>query len=192
VIPSQARDKVRRNIVLLCEVPEGRTGRPSKSLTLAQAESVLKEAEKASVRMRAYVVVSLFTGARTEEMRALRWHHVDPDGMPDATPPVPPNIALVRSVRAGGDTNTRKSRRGLELSERAIVALRSLWDTRRCGHADMSECTCLVFATRTGNPLGARNVQREFRKIVQAAGLVGKEWTPRELRHSFVSLLSEA
>ena len=41
---AQARDKIRRNIVLLCEVPEGRTGRPSKSLSLAQAEAVLKAA----------------------------------------------------------------------------------------------------------------------------------------------------
>jgi integrase len=69
---AQVRDKIRRNIVLLCEVPKGRTGRPSKSLTLAQAEAVLKAAEQGPVRMRAYIVVSLLTGARTEEMRALR------------------------------------------------------------------------------------------------------------------------
>jgi site-specific recombinase XerD len=35
------------------------------------------------------------------------------------------------------------------------------------------------------------NVRRDFRKVVEHAGLVGKEWTPRELRHSFVSLLSD-
>lgn len=38
---------------------------------------MLKAAEQGSVRMRAYIVVSLLTGARTEEMRALRWHDVD-------------------------------------------------------------------------------------------------------------------
>ena len=43
---AQVRDKIRRNIVLLCEMPEGRTGRPSKSLTLPQAETVLKTAEQ--------------------------------------------------------------------------------------------------------------------------------------------------
>jgi integrase len=31
--------------------------------------------------------------------------------------------------------------------------------------------------------------QREFRKITEAAGL-GTDWVPRELRHTFVSLLS--
>ncbi len=34
-------------------------------------------------------------------------------------------------------------------------------------------------------------VRRSFRKVV-AAGLTPGEWTPRELRHSFVSLLSDA
>lgn len=84
------RDKIRRNIVLLCEVPEGRTGRPSKSLTLPQAEAVLKAAEQGPVRMRAYIVVSLLTGARTEEMRALRWHDVDLAGQVQTEPPIPP------------------------------------------------------------------------------------------------------
>jgi integrase len=189
---AQVRDKIRRNIVLLCEVPEGRTGRPSKSLTLSQAEAVLKAAEQGPVRMRAYIVVSLLTGARTEEMRALRWHDVDLAGQPEAEPPMPSNVALVRSVRAGGDTKTRKSRRALVLPQRVTDALQALWETRTCGHAEMSECACLVFVTRTGTALEARNVRRDFRKVVDRAGLVGREWAPRELRQSFVSLLSDA
>jgi integrase len=189
---AQVRDKIRRNIVLLCEIPEGRTGRPSKSLTLVQAEAVLKAAEQAPVRMRAYIVVSLLTGARTEEMRALCWHDVDVTGQPEADPPIPPNVALVRSVRAGGDTKTRKSRRALTLPQRAADALQVLWETRTCAHATMRHCPCLVFVTRTGKPLEARNVRRDFRKVVDAAGLAGKQWAPRELRHSFVSLLSDA
>jgi site-specific recombinase XerD len=56
----------------------------------------------------------------------------------------------------------------------------------------MRHCPCLVFVTRTGRPLEARNVRRDFRKVVDAAGLAGKQWAPRELRHSFVSLLSDA
>jgi integrase len=189
---AQVRDKIRRNIVLLCEVPQGRTGRPSKSLTLPQAEAVLRAAEQGPARMGAYIIVSLLTGARTEEMRALRWFDVELTGLPEADPPVPPNMALVRSVRAGGDTKTRKSRRALTLPQRAGDALQVLWETRACAHAEMSECSCLVFVTRTGRSLEARNVRRDFRKVVDAAGLVGREWAPRELRHSFVSLLSDA
>lgn len=42
---AQARDKVKRNVVLLCDIPKGRDGRPSKSLTFAQAEALLDAAQ---------------------------------------------------------------------------------------------------------------------------------------------------
>jgi hypothetical protein len=47
----------------------------------------------------------------------------------------------------------------------------------------------LVFASAIGTPLDAANVRREFRKITEAAG-PGVEWAPRDLRHTFVSLMS--
>lgn len=97
---AMARDKVKRNVVGLCRVPTGRTGRPSKSLTLPQAEAVLAAAD--GTPMHAYIVLSLLTGARTEELRQLHWQDVDLRGDPDAEPPVPPSIAVVRSVRHGG------------------------------------------------------------------------------------------
>ena len=49
-----------------------------------------------------------------------------------------------------------------------------------------------MFASRTGTELDAANVRRAFRKVTAAAGLNPADWTPRELRHSFVSLLSDA
>jgi integrase len=54
------------------------------------------------------------------------------------------------------------------------------------GHND------LVFATRYGTELDAANVRRAVRTVAAAAGLEASEWTPRELRHSFVSLLSSS
>ncbi|MGH3376870.1 MAG: tyrosine-type recombinase/integrase, partial [Actinoallomurus sp.] len=33
--------------------------------------------------------------------------------------------------------------------------------------------------------------RRDFRKVIKAAGLVPEDWTPREMRQSFVSLLSD-
>jgi len=38
-----------------------------------------------------------------------------------------------------------------------------------------------------GTPLDAGNVRRSFRRVVAAAGLDPADWTPRELRRSFVS-----
>ncbi|PXY34806.1 integrase [Prauserella coralliicola] len=189
----QRRDKVKRNVALLCEVPEGRPGRPSKSLTLEQAEAVLTGAE--GTPMRAYVVVSLLTGARTEEMRALRWHHIDLEGKPDANPPVPPHMMVWRSVREHGDTKTKRSRRSLALPQRCVDALRAhrdKQDYQRRLAGDRWQKTDLVFSSAVGTELDAANVRRAFRRVVDKAGLVAAEWTPRELRHSFVSLLSDS
>jgi integrase len=183
---AQARDKVKRNVVLLCDIPQGQTGRPSKSLTLAQAEALLAAAENTSLH--AYIVVSLLTGARTEELRPLTWPHVDLDS--DL-----PFIMVWRSVRAGGDTKTRKSRRTLKLPQRCVDALR----THHAHHAGMRQAAGsrwhdndLVFPSQVGTPLDASHVRRSFRRVVEAAGLNPQDWTPRELRHSFVSLLSDA
>ena len=121
VTRAQARDKVARNVVLLCETPTGQTGRPSKALTFEQAHALVEHAKGST--MGAYVLVSLLTGARTEELRALTWSHVDLTGSPDATPPVPPHMRVWRSVRAGGDTKTRTSRRTLALPDRCVEAL---------------------------------------------------------------------
>jgi site-specific recombinase XerD len=49
----------------------------------------------------------------------------------------------------------------------------------------------IVFASLTGTQLDAANVRRAFRRIAKDAGLNAADWTPRELRHSFVSLLSD-
>jgi integrase len=48
-----------------------------------------------------------------------------------------------------------------------------------------------VFASEVGGQLSAGNVRRAFRRVLKAAGLEPAHWTPRELRHSFVSLLSD-
>jgi len=49
----------------------------------------------------------------------------------------------------------------------------------------------LVFCTSLGGPMYATDVRMEFKRITEKAGL-GRDWTPRELRHTFVSLLSDS
>lgn len=192
VVRAMARDKVKRNVVMLCEVPAGVDGRPSKSLTLDQAWAVLAEGEES--RLYAYLVVSLLTGARTEELRELRWEHVDLKGRAEVNPPLPPSIEVWHSVRAGGDTRTVKSRRTLALPKRCVDALsvqRQQQDEDRQAAGKKWEQTGLVFTSTTGRVLDAANVRRAFRRVAKLAGLDADEWAPRELRHSFVSLLSD-
>ena len=191
---AMARDHVRRNVVALCSVPQGQPGRQSKALTMAQAEAILTAAE--GRRLYAYIIVSLLTGARTEELRALTWDHVDLDGDPDASPPVPPHVAVWRSVRTGGDTKTRQSRRTLALPKRCVDALRDLRDRQdqeRTAAGPRWHDTGLVFTTRYGTALNPANVRRDIRRAIKSApGVDARDWTPRELRHSFVSLLSDS
>ncbi|WP_406289578.1 tyrosine recombinase XerC [Embleya sp. NBC_00896] len=190
---AMARDKVKRNVIELCSVPAGRAGRPSKALTLAQAEGVLRAA--ADTTMHAYVVVALLTGARTEELRPLTWDHVFLRGEPDASPPVPPYIAVWRSVRAGGETKTRKSRRTIALPQRCVDVLWQHWEDQgwdRLAAGDKWEENGLVFASAVGKELDSSNVRRAFRQSLKDVdGVDAAEWTPREMRHSFVSLLSD-
>jgi site-specific recombinase XerD len=49
----------------------------------------------------------------------------------------------------------------------------------------------LFFTSLLGTALDAANVRRAFRRVVADAGLNRKDWTPQELRHSFVSILSD-
>lgn len=189
---AMARDKVKRNVVKLCGVPTGQPGRPSKSLTYPQAAALLDAAE--GDPLEAYIVNSLLTGARTEEMRALDWDHTDLDGKPDQKEPVPPSIDVFRSVREGGDTKTKKSRRTLALPRRGVLALRAQRERQKVARERAGKKwqeTGLVFTTSVGTPLDAANVRRGFRRVVKKAGLDPTAWTPRELRHSFVSLLSD-
>jgi integrase len=88
---AQAGDLVGRNVASLVAAPEGKGGRPSRSLTLEQAVAVLEAAEGSSLH--AYVVLSLLAGLRTEELRSLLWTDVDLDAA---------TLAVYRSVRAPG------------------------------------------------------------------------------------------
>jgi len=68
------------------------------------------------LQLAAYVALSLLTGIRTEEARALTWAEVD---LKAGT------VAVYRSVRTKGDTKTRKSRRILKLPTKAVHTLRT-------------------------------------------------------------------
>ncbi|MEW2082091.1 site-specific integrase [Streptomyces sp. NPDC005283] len=184
---AQRRDKAVRNVALLVTPPEGRPGRTSKALNLEQAKAVLAAARGS--RLYAYLVLSLLSGVRTEEARPLTWDHV----YLETKEGIPPHVAVWRSVRKHGDTKTRKSRRTIALPNQVVDVLEEhlRWQRQERASKGMEwSLTGRVFTTRSGEPLDAANVRRDFKAIVKKTGLK-PEWTPRELRHSFVSLLSD-
>ncbi len=160
---AQARDKVRRNVASLIIVPEGQEGRPSKAMTLDQAVRLLDHVGPGSQhRLAAYVVVSLLAGVRTEEARALRWSEVD---LEEGT------VAVYLSVRAKGDTKTRKSRRLLKLPSKAVEALsehRKRQAAERLQAGEQWQDHDLVFCREDGTPLDRWQVRREFAVITMS------------------------
>jgi integrase len=191
-------DLVGRNVAALVKPPKGQlAGRPSKSLTLEQAVALMTAAR--GTRLEAYIILSLLSGIRTEEARALRWDHVvawvSGQWVPVAEGGFDQEQVAVfvwRAERAGGDTKTPGSRRTLALPRKCVEALREHRVRQaedRLAAGPLWRDHGLVFASAVGTPMDDHNVRRMFREITEDAGL-GTGWVPREMRHTFVSLLS--
>ncbi|MBQ1157732.1 tyrosine-type recombinase/integrase [Streptomyces sp. A73] len=194
---AQRRDRAVRNVALLVTTPEGQEGRESKSFSLDTAKKILVTDEGS--RTHAYVVTSLLGGARPEEMRALTWEHVhlEPplDLSDDEKEEWCPYLEVWRSVRRHGDTKTRLSRRTLALPAYAAEVLRHHRAQQQKTYARRKRAwsiSALAFATRDGGKLAAGNVRRDLRKLLRKAGVEDPDdWTTRELRTTFVSLLAD-
>jgi integrase len=101
-------------------------------------------------------------------------------------------IYVWRAQRYGGDTKTGKSRRTLALPQRCVDVLRQhhrLQAEDRLQAGRLWHDHGLVFASTVGTPLSASNMIRAFEGLTEKAGL-GKAWAPREMWHTFVSVLS--
>ena len=136
--------------------PEGQEGRPSKAMTLGQAVALLETVESGTYRLAAYVVLSLLSGVRTEEARAITWDEVD---LKAGT------VAVFRSA-VKGDTKTRKSRRVLKLPTKAVQALRqhhARQDAERLAAGELWQEHGLVFSARTAHGWTAGKYGRSSR-----------------------------
>lgn len=198
---AQRRDKVGRNVAALIEeIPEGKAGRPSKSMTAEQVKAVFNAS--AGTWFHAYLVLSNLTGIRTEEVRPLEWKRTHLNPVKDETcscgqrhrETLPPHIEVWRSVRKTGDTKTQKSRRTIALPAMVVKALaehreRDLAWREEHGHNHVN--VPYVFGTRNDTVKLARNVRRFYRSVLRDAGLNPDEWCPRETRHTFVSIMSD-
>ncbi|QFG26524.1 tyrosine recombinase XerC [Actinomadura sp. WMMB 499] len=182
---AERRDKVGRNVALLVDTPQGkRPRRRSRSLTVKQATKLLRTAQDPRHRLGAYVILAIVSGLRTEELRALTWADVDLKKKV---------VYVLRSDRSGGDTKTKKSRRGLAMADMAVYALTALRKRQAAEKlvaGDAWQGHNLVFCKEDGTPYRDSDVRRRFQKVTMAAGL-GTSWVPRELRHTFVSIMSD-
>jgi integrase len=91
-----------------------------------------------------------------------------------------------------GPLKTETSRRSLKMPQAvtdALTAWRAEQMTQQLAAGPAWCGTGLVFTTGFGDPVDRQRISRGFRAACQIAG-IGDHWQPRELRHTFVSMLS--
>jgi integrase len=143
-------------------------------------------------RLEALYVLAIHTGMRQGELLGLKWEDVDLDGK---------SLRIRRTLtRKGSDTGgsyglgepkTKKSRRTVRLTQKAVEALRShraRQAEEKLGAGAYYQDRGLVFAGEHGgiiNPSNLRN--RSFKPLLERAGL--PRITFHDLRHTCASLL---
>ncbi|HEY8597481.1 MAG TPA: tyrosine-type recombinase/integrase [Thermomicrobiales bacterium] len=139
----------------------------------------------AGTRWEAFLILAIKTGLRQGELLGLKWADLDLDAG---------GLQLRRQLQRDKTfqpTKGRRSRR-LDLGTMEIVALRehrARQEDRRHGWGDEWAGEDLVFCTDKGRPLGWRDVARDFKILLNKAGL--PEIRFHDMRHTNATLLLE-
>ncbi len=178
---------VGRNVALLADLPSG-TSRKSSAMTLAQVGQLLGSG--LTPWWRAFVITGVMCGLRPGELTGLRWQDVD---FTEKLIRVRYALTDADGALVLADLKTERSRRTLVMPAAAAAALRALRTEQaaerlRLGgaYADMD----LVLCRADGRPRRRQSVDVGFRRVCKRAGLGA--FQPRELRHTHVSVLSDA
>jgi integrase len=138
-------------------------------------------------RLEALYLVAVHTGLRQGELLGLKWTDVDLDAG---------TISVQRSLDADGTFNPpkrAKSRRTVRLTAQAAEALRShraAQNEERLRLGSLWEDHGLVFPNRVGKPMDHNNLyHRDFKTLLEIAGLAGQGFTFHSLRHTCATLL---
>ena len=188
--------KAARNVAALADVPAG-PRRQSKSMNLEQIRALL--GLNLTAWWRAYITVALMCGLRPGELLGLRWEDVDfkagvirvrkcLKALPD---PVTGKRVLVLET-----LKTERSRRTIRMPRQVVAALLALRKEQAAARLKLGALydvrgLAIVFGDGAGAPKWPQDVWKHFNTLCGRAG-IGEHWTPREQRHSFVSVLSNA
>ncbi|MDI6871906.1 MAG: site-specific integrase [Bacillota bacterium] len=136
----------------------------------------------------ALYLAAVTTGMRQGELLALRWSDVDLDAR---------TASVQRTLKKAGlnpefdAPKTSKGIRSVALPAELAEALRrqkAEQAEQRLKAGDRWQDFGLLFTTRLGRPISPRNLDREFKELLEAAGLP-KEIRFHDLRHTHATLL---
>ncbi|MDP9354013.1 MAG: site-specific integrase [Chloroflexota bacterium] len=176
---------VARNVATLVDPPRS-VRHEIKPLTPVQAQTFLTAAR--GDRLEALYSVALALGLRQGEALGLRWSDVDLDAGT--------LVVRVALQRVGGkpqlvEPKTSRSRRTIPMPPTIVAALRAhkvrQLEERLLAGRRWDDSWGLVFASTIGTPLDARNVIRQFHRMLQVARLAPMRF--HDLRHTCASLL---
>jgi integrase len=184
-----------RNPARLARMPAGALTRRSDSMTPEQVAGLLSS--DLTPFWRAWVTTAVALGLRPGELGALSWDDVDLAADEDVD-------AGVLRVRHSLSQNLRPGRTKTESSRRTLTMPRAVNEALHAWRSEQMtqqlacpawEGTGLVFTDGFGRPLSRQKIHYGFRKLCRAAGITrpdGQPFQPRELRHTYTSLLSDA
>jgi len=154
-------------------------------LTSQQVRALLTAAP--GDRLEALFVVAVHTGLRQGELLGLKWRDLDMEGG---------KLTVQRSLAFDGALNPPKrqnSRRTVKLTRTATEALKShraRQNKERLKVGGGWSDRDLVFPNRAGKPVDASNLyQRDWKNLLERAGLAGYGFTFHALRHTFATTL---
>lgn len=172
---------VPRNVATAAHRPTAKR-RDMTVLSREQAKALIAAAK--GTRHAALITLALYTGMRIGELLGLRWRDVDLD-----------RAALSVTQQLGVDgafsePKTGAGRRRINLSPAEVEQLRvqkvAQEDTKLLIGSEWQEHD-LVFCTHSGRSLGYRNVVRDFKGLLQRAGLPDMRF--HDLRHTAATLM---
>jgi integrase len=157
-------------------------------LSEPEAWAFLDVAGRSGDRFEPLYVLAITTGLRRGELLGLRWDDAD---LESGTLRVGRSLVREGGSNKLGETKTRRGRRQVNLTPRAVAALRAHRKRQleeRVKRAGLYEDRGLIFATNVGTPLNPENVvKRSLKPLLKRADL--PEIRFHELRHTCATLL---
>lgn len=133
-------------------------------------------------------LTGLMCGLRPGELAGLRWPFVDIDS-DESNLTIAERALEVEDKYVGqASPKTERGNRRMALHPLLVAALVRHRDEQKM--LGPYEDDGFVFPTKNGTPMTMSNLRRAFKTLCKNTGL-GEDWTTYELRHSFVSLVSD-
>lgn len=167
--------------------PPKMTSKAPKVWTPQEAARFLATARDEGDPLAMYWTLMLETGARTSELLGVSWHDVDLDaGTVRFGAQVVRLMGGTPIVKSGGKTES--ATRTIRLTTATVEALRNhrrAWIAAKLSAPEWADEHELIFVSRTGRPLNARNVRRSFDRLVGLAGVPAI--SPHSLRKTHIT-----